>query len=306
MDSTTRFEKLEKIGRTIGNTDLIEISTPPDSARIFAKLEYQNPFGTIKDRVAFAMVKRIFDNDPTFCRPILEYTGGSLGVSLASICSELELPLIIVASHISPQLKSVEDRQLCQIVRVDPSFGFWNVMERAREIAKSNPHLEFLYQHQNPANLQTHKDQTGVEIIEQLTKMNISTCDAWVASIGTGGSLVGVFERLRLKFPEVQLVAVSPSELPYGSTEPPNGKPKFAGSGGLGCGRKQPFVESIDHLISRHMKFTFEETNIEVKRFFDDTGIKIGTSAAANLLAARETAHQLGSGKTVVTLFPSA
>jgi cysteine synthase A len=127
-----------------------------------------------------------------------------------------------------------------------------------------------------------------------------------VASIGTGGTLIGVYEALSRVHPAVELHAVSPAELPYGSQEPPNGRRKFAGSGGLGCGRKQPFVEAREDRLAGHATFSLNETIREIWRFHEATGLRIGTSSAANLLVARAVARRLGPGSTVVTVFPSA
>lgn len=259
------------------------MSTDHNSARIFAKLEFQNPFRSVKDRVAIAMIDELFKKDPNFSKPILEYTGGNLGLALASICAEIDLPLKLVVSHISPALKELQSKGFCEIVLTNPELGFWNVMQTAEKIANENPNYEFLYQHKNEANLKVHENQTGPEIIQQLKKKNISACDAWVASIGTGGSLIGVYNHLSLFNPNLKLIAVSPKELPYGSLNPPNGLPKFAGSGGLGCGRKQSFVESLESKISAHYTFNLQETIEAGIHFYKSTGIQIGTSAAARL-----------------------
>lgn len=298
-------EVLRQLSRTIGHTDLIEIPTQGRSARIFAKLELQNPYGTIKDRVALAMLEHLLRTVDRPITRVLEYTGGSLGIALAKMCARLKIPLTLVVSHVSEELAKLEQQGACALVRMDPALGFWAVMKKAEELANENPHWHFLYQHRNLANIRNHEMHTGQEILQQLAKNRISSCDAWVASIGTGGSLVGVYKALLTKYPSVKMVAVSPKELPYGSNAPPNGLPKFAGSGGLGCGRKQPFVEPYDHLLDEHFHISLEEAQSECRRFFDSMGFSIGTSSGANLLAAKQIAKSLGPGKNVVTVFPS-
>lgn len=309
LDSTVlrSFPALEAFAQKLGGTSLIEVPIRRGSARILAKCEFENPSGSVKDRVAFAMIYRFLSSalDEEASRAhLLEYTGGTMGVSLAVLARSLGLPLTLTLSESAPS--SIQQRlrdEGAELVLVDRELGFYGVMEQAKELSRRHPDWTFLYQHVNPANPWIHRVTTGAEIIAQTA--GESDLQAWVASIGTGGSLIGVGDALRSRFPDLRLYATTPEELPYGSPLPPNGLPKFAGSGGLGHGLKQSFVEPEENHIARHFTFSYEETLAEMREFHHETGLRVGSSAAANLLAAREVASELGTGAVVATVFPS-
>ena len=190
---------------------------------------------------------------------------------------------------------------------VSPSeLGFWGVMETARQRAAANPDCSFLNQHHNQANLRMHRITTGAEIAAQLPGGARDGPCAWIASIGTGGTLMGVQAALRAESQHLQVFATSPRELPYASALAPNGHPKFLGSGGLGCGRKQPFVESDEHRLSGHFQIGYPQALLAMRALHQNTGYRVGSSGAANWLAAREMARRLGPNGTVVTILPSA
>lgn len=300
-----RYPSLRHFIERVGNTSLLPVPGDSQGARIFAKCEWENPCGTIKDRVAVAMMWSALTQgyDPRR-QEILEYSGGQLSVALAEICAGLEATAQMVLSEATaPSL--IEAVRSCgaRVDLVPKSAGFWGVIERAEALKAANPDYWFLYQHRNPANPAMHRNATAEEILRQLAGTRI---DAWVAAIGTGGTLAGVGSRLREVYPDISLFGVTPAELAYGSAEPPNGLPKFAGSGGLGSGRKQQFVEAMESAIAGHFHIAYPEALREMARFASDTGIRIGSSAAANLLAARKVAARLGSEAVVVTVFPSA
>jgi cysteine synthase A len=294
----------------LGDTPLMEVPGADNGSRVFAKCEWTNPTGTVKDRPVFGMVYRELKKTPLARRGeihILEYTGGSLGLALSRLCARLGLRLTLVLSAATdPALVAELSGHGSEVVLVDRERGFWGVMEMARRLAAENPTWRFLYQHENPANLWMHRYTTGQEIAEQLPNDAVDGPCAWLASIGTGGTLMGVYAALVPKLPQLQLFATTPAELPYGSNAPPNGKPKFLGSGGLGCGRKQPFVASDESRIKGHMQYSYDEALRGMRDFHALTGLKIGSSAAANWLAARQVAERLGPKATVITVFPSA
>jgi cysteine synthase A len=300
-NTLAKHPNLEKIAERIGDTPLIELSV--SGAQVFAKCEWTNPTGTIKDRAAFAMLHDFLKNHRSENKTVLEYSGGSLGFALSHMCHELGIPLrLVLSSFFDKKVAAHLEEQGTKIEWVDKEKGFWAVMEKARAMAESDPGYAFLYQHGNPANAWIHEVTTGEEIIHQL---NGRKADAWVASIGTGATLMGVYYALKKNNPAVQVYATTPSELPYASHLPPNGLPKFAGSGGLGDGRKQPLVEKDEAVISGHYTYSYEECLKAMAQFFKLTGMSIGSSAAANWLAANAIAKKLGPGKTVVTVFPS-
>ncbi|WP_018132425.1 PLP-dependent cysteine synthase family protein [Effusibacillus pohliae] len=299
-------KRLKRFTQKLGNTPVVEIPAVPGSGRIFAKCEWYNPTGSVKDRAAYEMMMDVLlekERNNQQHLHILEYSGGNLGISLATICNLLEINLTLVLSSGSHKSLLKKLQMLgAKVELVDKQKGFWGVMETAFRLSESSDSYTFLYQHRNEANFRAHRNGTAIEILRQIPNQ----IDAWVASIGTGGTLMGVYETLSSKYPNIQLHAVTPAELPYGSDQPPNGLRKFAGSGGLGCGRKQYFVERNEGEVTRHWTYRFEETLEEAKRFYVETGVQIGTSAAANLLAARSIAAELGTNSTVVTIFPDA
>jgi cysteine synthase A len=300
-----RYPALAEYAAKVGRTTLLEVATEEGCGRVFAKAEWENPHGTIKDRVALAMMWSALSSglDPE-AETILEYSGGQLAVALAHLCRALGVRSEIVMSDATPESNLEAVRSCGGAVHLVPKDrGFWAVMQRAFDLKKSNPALHFLYQHTNAANLAMHAEATAEEILAQLPT---GRADAWVTAIGTGGTLVGVGDRLRERFPELQIYGVTPAELPYASQSPPNGEPKFAGSGGLGSGRRQPFVERAESWITGHFHYSHLQAQTEMHRFRQQSGISIGSSAAANLLAARALSRQLGPDSVVVTVFQSA
>ncbi|GGJ25246.1 pyridoxal-phosphate dependent enzyme [Paenibacillus hunanensis] len=299
------LEKLTEYEKLIGNTPLIELSNIEGVGTIYAKCEWYNATGSIKDRAAFAMIKNLLeenkDRDSSDFH-ILEYSGGNLALSLAHICKFLNISLTLVLSSAADKsLLSKLYRLNAEVILSDKSKGFWGVMCKAFDVHKENPTWDFLYQHHNKNNHFAHKNGTGSEIIQQLNGKQV---DTWVASVGTGGTVTGVYDSLKLKYPSINMCIVSPAELEYGSLEKPNSLRKYAGSGGLGEGRKQRFVEEREMYIQSHYKYSFDDTLREMKRFYDNTGIKIGTSAAANLLASKEIIKEQNRNFSVVTVFP--
>jgi cysteine synthase A len=305
------YPPLRSFAQALGRTPLIEVPGPPHGGRIFAKCEWLNPTGSVKDRTALALIydllRRVRPVDPS-CLHILEYSGGNLAIALSRLCRELGISrTLVMASFMSSEELQSMRSEGSLIDLVDKQFGFWAVMERAFILAREHPDWHFLYQHENEANLWFHRMTTGRELLVQLKQVETGEIrpDAWVASIGTGGTLIGVYDALVEAFPNVAMVAVTPAELPYGSLDPPNGLPKYAGSGGLGCGRRQSFVARRESSIADRLTVSFDQTIIDVAAFAALTGLWIGSSAAANWGAAFQVAQRLGYGSTVVTLFPS-
>ena len=293
----------------VGDTPLTKVPGPGNGARVFAKCEWTNPTG-VKDRAVFGMVYRELKKTPLARRGglhILEYTGGSLGMALSRLCAQLGLHLTLVLSGATDPAVVAEMRgHGSKVILVPRERGFWGVMETAHGLAAENPTWRFLFQHENPANIWMHRETTGREVAEQLPYDSADGPCAWIASIGTGATLIGVYSALIQKIPQLQLFATTPAELPYGSEFAPNGLPKFLGSGGLGCGRKQPFVAAVESRIMGHLHYTYEDALRGMREFCGRTGLRIGSSAAANWLAACKVAERLGPQATVVTVFPSA
>ncbi|MFH8787507.1 PLP-dependent cysteine synthase family protein [Streptomyces roseoverticillatus] len=301
-----RHPAYAKFGQELGNTSLIEVPGVPGGATVLAKCEWENPAGSIKDRVAHALLGSALqqhgDRPPGELR-VLEYSGGSLANALSRLCADLGVPARFVLSSASPRslLGALAERG-ARVDLVDKERGFLEVVREALRIAAAEPGWTLLYQHRNPANVLLQERTTGAELIAQLGGR---VPDAWVASIGTGGTLIGVLRALRARFPAVRAVGVTPAELPYGSEEPPNGQRKYAGSGGMGHGIRQPFVTLYDDETEQRT-VSYPRAFAAMGEFHDLTGLRIGSSAAANWLAAKEVAAALPPSATVVTVFPDA
>jgi cysteine synthase A len=290
----------------LGDTDLVHVPSRPGAARILAKLEYQNPIGSIKDRTAYALVCDALARHgavPLSKLRILEYSGGNLASALSFLGHQLGIEMRFVLSSAAPQsLLSCLQERGARVDLVDKDLGFLAVVHQALRIAEAEPEWRLLYQHRNTANMTFHRDTTGAEILRQLAG---TVPSAWVASIGSGGSLIGVADALRAAHPRLRVVGVTPAELPYGSEQPPNGLPKYAGSGGMGCGIRQPFVRLYDERIE-HRTVSFPRALKGMVEFLNLTGMRIGSSAAANWLTAREIAAEMPPDTSVVTVFPDA
>lgn len=289
----------------IGGSDCIEIANGAAQGRIFAKCEWNNPGGSIKDRTALALLWSALAAglDPQR-DTVLEYSGGQLGIALSRLASSIGLRTVLVLSSATPpSMIDTMSAQGAQIDLVPREAGFWGVMERARALSEENPQWWFLNQHRNRANLEMHYTTTAVEFVRQLP---VDRVDAWVAPIGTGGTLMGVMRRLREHFPQLCAYGVTPEEMPYATAQPPNTEPKFAGSGGLGCGRKQPFVAEMENDLNGHFHVSYPDALRTMRAYHRETGVRLGSSAAACLLVARRLASGLGPDGVVATIFPSA
>lgn len=301
-----RYPVLDEFHRKLGNTDLIEVPGHAGGAAIFAKLEWQNPVGSVKDRVGYALLCDAMTKHgdrPLEELRILEYSGGNLASALSSLCGELGIAACFVLSSSAPEslLEKLRERRAA-VELVDRELGSYALVQHALEMAAHDPAWTLLYQHRNTVNIDAHSQTTGAEIVTQL---GARVPAVWVASIGTGGTLIGVARTLATANPSLRVVGVTPAESPYGSVEPPNGLPKYAGSGGMGNGVCQPFVHAYRHPIEhRHVSFT--DSLKGMVEFRELTGTAIGTSAAANWLVAREVARDQPCDATVVTLFPDA
>jgi cysteine synthase A len=238
------------------------------------------------------------------------YSGGSMHLPIAGICQAVGLRCTIDSGDYLTASAIDQVRAAgAELILHDKTMGFWAMVQQSKATAEADPEASFLFQHNHPANLRIHEETTGAEIAAQLAAApgGPRRPDAWVAAIGTGGTLIGAGRALRrLANPEVAIYGVTPAETPFGTMDPAtHGKRTLAGSGGLGLGRKQPFVAAHEDMLSGHFTCSYATALRAVNGFARLTGIRIGTSAAANWLAARTLARRLGAGATVVTVFPA-
>ncbi|WP_157868647.1 PLP-dependent cysteine synthase family protein [Streptomyces caatingaensis] len=289
----------------LGGTPLLEVPGPPGGARVMAKCEFANPFGSVKDRTAYSLLCAAVDahgDDPAPLR-ILDASGGSMARALARLGALMGVEVRVVVPASVPESLQAELRSAgARVELTDPEEFLQGIIRRSEEIAAEEPGWTLLSQHRNVANVAAHEFFTGREIIGQLDG---AAPACWVAAVGSGGTLTGVARALRSRFPGVAVVGVTPEELPYGTELPPNGLAKFAGAGGFGNGLRQPFVE---HLVRemRSVQVSYDRSLDGTLEFRERTGRKIGASSAANWLTAREVAREYGPEETVVTLFADA
>lgn len=285
----------------IGKTPLLELTHIEKEldlqARLLAKLEYFNPAGSVKDRVAKAMLddaeaKGILKPDTV----IIEPTSGNTGIGLASVAAARGYHLIIVM----PDTMSIERRQLmkaygAELVLSDGSKGMPGAIAKANELAKLYPNSFIAGQFVNPANPKAHFETTGPEIYED-TEGNV---DVFVAGVGTGGTITGVGQYLKSKKPSVKIVAVEPASSAVLSTG--NAGPHKIQ--GIGAGFIPDVLDTsiYDEIIAVSNDDAFTTGKILGKK----EGILTGISSGAALWAAIEIAKRPESkGKTIVVLLP--
>lgn len=285
----------------IGNTPLLELTHIEEAfglkARILAKLEYLNPAGSVKDRIAKAMIddaERSGRLKPGSV--IIEPTSGNTGIGLASVAAAKGYRIILVM----PETMSVERRQLmkaygAELVLTEGAKGMKGAIAKAEELAADIPNSFLPGQFVNPANPQAHRESTGPEIFRDTD----GQVDIFVAGVGTGGTITGVGEYLKAQKPEVLIVAVEPAASPVLSTGTA-GAHKIQG---IGAG----FVPDVlntkiyDEIIPVENEHAFAAGNLIGKQ----EGILVGISSGAAVWAAIEVAKRKeNEGKTIVVLLP--
>ncbi len=265
----------------IGNTPLVELTRlSPPGRHIFAKLEGQNPTGSIKDRVALAMVEAA-TLEPG--QELLEPTSGNTGISLALVAKLKGLRLTcVLPDNATPERRTLLELYGASIVDSPGDQGSNGAVRLAQEIAARNERYVMLFQYANEANPRAHYEGTGAEIVRDLPHV-----DALVAGLGTGGTLMGTGARLREAFPGVQVVAAEP--LP--------GDPVM-GLRSLEDGYVPPILDVSK--LDRKLLVSNAEAASAVRVLLDREGLFAGVSAGAVVHVARRVAKELPEGAVVV------
>jgi cysteine synthase A len=291
MPTTTSENPLGQIG----NTPLVRLNklTGARSAAVWGKLESANPGGSVKDRIALAMIEKAEkDGHLKPGATIVEPTSGNTGIGLSLVCAVKGYKLVLTM----PDTMSQERRRLlgaygAELVLTPGSQGMRGAIEMAETLVAERKGF-MPQQFRNPANPAVHEETTGPEIIRALE----GRIDAFVAGVGTGGTITGVGHALRAKNPKVLIMAVEPADSPVLS----GGDPGPHRIQGIGAG----FIPDVlDTAVYNDVMTVDNDDAIETAvRLAREEGIFVGISSGANVFAALRVAKQLGPGHNVVTM----
>ncbi|MFB5763066.1 cysteine synthase A [Paenibacillus medicaginis] len=293
---------VNNVTELIGGTPLVRLNriVPENSAEIYVKLEYQNPGSSVKDRIALSMVDEA--EKEGLLKPggtIIEATSGNTGIGLAMVAAARGYKAIIVM----PETMSLERRNLlraygAELVLTPGAEGMNGAVKKAEEILKENPDYFAAEQFKNKANVKIHRETTGPEIVEAIQSIG-GTLDAFVAGIGTGGTISGAGEALKQEFPNVKIVAVEPAASPILA----GGKPGPHKIQGIGAN----FIPEIlnQDIYNEIIHVENEEAFETARKLAKEEGILSGISSGAAVFAGLKVAKQLGKGKRVVVIVPS-
>ena len=279
----------------VGNTPILKLNnlSDEDSAEVYVKLEKYNPGGSVKDRAALGMIEKA-EKEGLLKEGsvIVEPTSGNTGIALAMIGRLKGYKVIIVM----PDSMSKERRDLikaygAELILTDGAEGMNGAIEKAKELSKQDNYF-MPDQFSNPANIKAHYETTGVEILNEITP------DAFIAGVGTGGTVTGVGNKLKEKMKEIKVIAVEPIKSPVLS----GGRAGAHNIQGLGSG----FIPEIynPECIDEIIKVSDEDAFKMTKEFAEKEGILLGISSGAAIFVALQEAKRLGKGKKVLVIAP--
>lgn len=289
----------DNITDLIGNTPLVRLNkvVPEGAAEVVVKLESFNPLSSVKDRIAISMVEEA--ERAGELRPgstIVEATSGNTGIGLAFVAAAKGYKCTLFM----PDSMSVERRKLLQalgaeLVLTPAPLGIKEAQKRSVEYAEKTPGAWLSKQFDNPANLKVHRETTAQEILRDTGRQ----LDAFVAGVGTGGTVTGVGEVLKKELPNVIVAAVEPieSQVLKGGTHSPH---KIQG---IGAGMIPAIYNAS--VVDRVLDATYDDAVGYARRLAKEEGIFVGISSGAVVWAAIEIAKELGSGKRVVAVLAS-
>jgi cysteine synthase A len=282
---------------TVGNTPLVKLGrlVPSGSATVYAKLESFNPMSSVKDRIAKAMIESAEKEGKLVPGSlVIEPTSGNTGIGLAMVCAVKGYRLILTM----PETMSVERRKLLsafgtELILTKGADGMAGAIKKAEELAAANPNSFLPQQFKNKVNPQVHRETTAREILDAVDRI-----DAFVAGVGTGGTITGVGQALRQEYPDARIIAVEPEESPVlsGGAKGPH---KIQG---IGAG----FVPDIldTGIYNSIVKVNAKDATTTARLLARTEGILAGISSGAAAFAALKVAKELGEGKVVVVVLP--
>ena len=284
----------DNIVKTIGNTPIVKIKTGADEAEIYVKLEFFNPGGSVKDRIAFNMItKMLADGTLKEGNTIVEPTSGNTGIGVAMCGAALGFKVILCM----PESMSIERRKIvaaygAQLELTPASGGMKAAIARATELAAQPNHV-MLSQFENKYNPQAHELTTAAEIVADFSKL-----DAFVAGVGTGGTISGVAKVLKEKGYDTKIIAVEPEASPVLS----GGNPGPHKIQGIGAGFLPNTMDMS--LVSEVEKVSNDDALNAARSIAKSDGLMIGISGGAAYVAAKRVAKRLGAGKKVLFIAP--
>jgi cysteine synthase len=280
-------------------TPVVQLRRLPgtEDAGVWAKLESFNPGGSVKDRICLNMIEvaehdgRLHPGDT-----IVEPTSGNTGIGLALVAAVKGYRLILTM----PDTMSEERRSLlaaygATVVLTPDTKGMHGAVQKAEEIVAEHPSYFMPQQFTNPANPAVHRMTTAQEILQQVPQL-----DAFVAGVGTGGTITGVGQILRAHYPNIKIFAVEPDASPVLS----GGEAGYHSLQGIGAGFIPPVLDTT--IYDEVIRVTDSEAITYTRRLAREEGILVGVSSGAACIAALQVAHQLGKEKTVLAIFCDA
>jgi cysteine synthase A len=280
----------------IGCTPAVQLRNLPaeGDAEVWAKMESFNPGGSVKDRICFNMIETAErEGKLKTGATIVEPTSGNTGIGLALIAAVKGYRLILTM----PDTMSEERRSLlaaygAHLVLTPDTKGMGGAIHKAEELLQEHPDYFMPQQFNNPANPETHRKTTAVELLQQFKRI-----DAFVAGVGTGGTITGVGEVLKSKGKNVHIAAVEPASSPVIS----GGEPGYHKIQGIGAG----FIPAVLNrdILDQVITVSDEEAITHARRLASEEGLLVGISSGAACAGALKVARKLGKGHVVVTIF---
>ena len=279
----------------IGNTPVLKLDGLSEGADIYLKLEGKNPGGSIKDRAALSMIENA-EKEGRLKRgmTIIEPTSGNTGIGLAMIGRIKGYKVLIIM----PDTMSVERRNIikaygAELILTDGKKGMKGAIERANELVEANKDYFMAQQFNNHDNTRAHYENTAEEIIRDFKHL-----DAFLAGVGTGGTISGVGKRLKEEYEDIKIIGVEPSNSPVLS----GGQPGPHKIQGIGAG----FITEIydKDAVDEIVKVEDERVLELLSKISRQHGLFLGISAAANILASIEVANRMGKNKKILTIAP--
>ncbi|MFZ8764928.1 cysteine synthase A [Enterococcus diestrammenae] len=282
----------------VGQTPIVKLqhSVPADAADVYVKLEYFNPGSSVKDRIALAMIEKAeAEGKLTVGGTIVEPTSGNTGIGLAMVGAAKGYQVVIVM----PDTMSIERRKLmqaygAQLILTPGAEGIKGSIAKAKELAEANGWFLPL-QFENPENPLIHELTTGKEIVETFAG---ETLDAFVAGIGTGGTITGAGRALRKAYPDILIYGVEPAE----SAVLEGGQPGPHKIQGIGTGFVPATLDTA--IYDEAVSVTSEAALATARKIGQTEGLLVGISAGAAINAALTVAAELGAGKKVLAIVP--